>query len=214
MKKYTILLFAVLMLLAVACIPTLASATTKYVTLEDGPGHVVNVRSEASLSGNVLTTLTYGSTVDVTFTRGDWSHVEFYDYVKHKEFDGFIKSEYLTSTRPTNAEWLYRYGTSTLSQSDTYNSYVWRLQNDLNFFATKNGDYYLNWFLLDVDGRYGSNTIDAVKYAQMEFRLDEDGICGYMTKEYLFKWMKQKGYITAPDDPTPYYPTDESIYDF
>lgn len=187
MKKYISLILVVL-LAAFVCAPTFASAATKYVDLDDGPGHTVNVRARASRNSTVLCSITYGSAVNVSGYSGEWAHVDFYNPEDREYYDGYIMSQYLASSVPTDCYWIAYYGTESHRLTSSVKAGCRNLQSDINSYIRHVGDQ-VSWYPLTLDGICGPNTVEAIRYIQYDLNLPVDGIAGNMTKEYLYKYL-------------------------
>lgn len=82
------------------------------------------------------------------------------------------------------------------------NQQIRNLQNDLNTlrfkytaFCTPGSSYY--YAQLTADGKYGTNTTNAVKCIQRYFNLDADGACGVNTKNRIWNAL---GYQPVADE--------------
>ncbi len=62
--------------------------------VKTGNGKNVNMRSEPTLNGDVLTTVPNGAQVSVMISGGGWS------YVRYRQTDGYIMSKFLTHKAP------------------------------------------------------------------------------------------------------------------
>lgn len=176
MKKLLVLALVVMSVMAIA-VPALAT-TTKYVSVSQGPGHTVNLRASASLNSAILDQPTYGSAIYVTSSGSTWSAVTYYNPVTEVTYNGYIMSQYLVSSIPTDCYWIVRYGTIDHKYTDRWKAGCEELQTDLN---TELG------LSLVVDGICGNNTVAAIRSFQSQNNLVVDGVAGNRTKEYLYK---------------------------
>lgn len=176
-KKLVALALVAVSLFAIA-IPVMAATTTKYVKVSDGPGHTVNIRASASTSSRVLATATYGSAIYVNSTSNGWSSVTYYDPVKKQEYSGYISSEYLVSSIPSDTLWIEMYGTRDHKLTSTKYAGCDELQASLNRTLGTS---------LSCDGICGAKTVTAIKDFQRANNLTVDGVAGNRTKEYLYK---------------------------
>lgn len=176
-KKLVALALVAASLFAIA-IPVMAATTTKYVKVSDGPGHTVNIRASASTGSRVLATATYGSAIYVNSTSNGWSSVTYYDPVKRQEYNGYISSEYLVNSIPSDTYWIQLYGTRDHKLTNSWYEGCEELQIDLN------NNLGLS---LSEDGYCGAKTVEAIKQFQRANNLSADGVAGNRTKEYLYK---------------------------
>ena len=179
MKHIKKIVSLILVLLTVFALTVPASATTtKYVKVSQGPGHTVNIRKSPNTTSQILDTATYGSAIYVNYTSNGWSSVTFYTPVTGIEHDGYISSEYLVNSIPSDTYWIVLYGTRDHKLTNSRYDGCSALQEDLNRMLALD---------LDTDGICGAQTVEAIKQFQRDNNLTADGIAGNRTKEYLYK---------------------------
>lgn len=184
MKKSFIkrLVALALVIVSLFSMTAMAAAETMYVNVPQGPSYTVNIRKTANIGGTWLGAITYGSAVTVLGTSGDWTQIKCYDASNGKSYgestNAFIKTEFLSSTIPSNCYWIARYGTTDHRYTNSVKTGCAALQEDLN------DDLGLN---LTTDGICGNATVAAIRQFQQKYGLTVDGIAGNLTKEYLYK---------------------------
>ena len=185
MKRILALALVIVSVMAVAA-PALA-ASTMYVTVPQGRGYYVNLRASQSTSSSVLAKPTYGSAITVNSSGSTWSSVSYYDPVTKNTSNGYIQSQYLTSSIPTDCYWILQYGTIDHRYTNSEKTGCDILQGDLNDYFQFYGSTSYSWYPLVEDGICGNNTVNAIRQFQRENNLTVDGIAGNRTKEYLYK---------------------------
>lgn len=176
MKKLIALALVAISVVAVA-LPAMA-ATTNYVKVQ-GPGYTVNVRDA---NGTKIGAITHGSAVYVLGSSGTKKQIRCHDYATDISYGNnsaaYIESKFLSSSIPTNAAWISRYGTVNHKLTNSWKAGCAELQQDLNRTVAS---------ALKADGICGTQTVNAIKSFQSVFGLTQDGIAGNRTKEYLYK---------------------------
>ncbi len=177
MKKLIALALVAISLFALS-IPAMAATVTRYVQVPQGPGYTVNLRRTASTSSQILDRPTYGSAIYVSANNGTWSTVTYYNPVTKVTHNGFIQSQYLVSSIPSDTYWIVRYGTVDHRLTNSWKAGCQELQEDLNA--------ELGLSLIE-DGICGTQTVNAIRTFQGQNNLSVDGVAGNRTKEYLYK---------------------------
>lgn len=163
-KRY----FGRLIAATLAMLTLLSFAAPGALALSYGTTQVrVNVRSSASQTSGVLTTVNKGTNVAVLGTSGEWTKVRTGKYV------GYIRSDMLTTAKDS---------TKTTVKKDVKHDDVKILQVALTILGHYSGD---------ISGNAGDKTIAAIKAFQTANQLKADGICGRAT------WSKLSSVLAA-----------------
>lgn len=177
MKKFITLVLAILTLTAI-CVPAMA-AVTKYVTATP------NVNFRETPGGDLIDRIPYGASVSEhstsTVNGVKWS------YVTYNGDDGYVQTQYLSTTRPTSSS-------HPTTQSQAFGSYT--LKKGQTSYYVKNLQIALNHLGFNAgseDGIFGSGTLTAVNNYQKAKGLTADGLVGSGTKSAL--WSDASSYL-------------------
>jgi uncharacterized protein YraI len=184
-KKLIALALVVVSVLAVT-IPAMAYTQTpvsgtRYITSSNG--NPVNVRTGPGTGYSLAAvgTFSVGTQVSLQYQATGTDNQTWYKVVNSSNHGGWVRGDFLTtngSGSGTNT-WLYRYGEDVLGPSDSYNSYVKTLQQDLMILG-----YSLP--IYGDDGYFGDETTAAVVLFQQQHGLTADGYVGDQTKAELW----------------------------
>ncbi len=162
-------------------VTTLGEAATKSGTVKITDGYL-NLRSSASTSSSVVTTLSDGQAVTILGTSGDWYKVT--AIVNGTTYTGYAKSEYITvgaAVTPAKEECPYTEPTATVRQGDSGESVKW-----VQWHLYKLGYLEKN----DIDGDFGPTTLAAVISFQEDSNLDADGLVGALSRAAMIEAYK------------------------
>ncbi len=162
-------------------VTTSGEAATKSGTVKITDGYL-NLRSSASTSGSVVTTLSNGQAVTIIGTSGDWYKVT--AKVNGTTYTGYAHSDYITvgaAVTPTKEECPYAEPTATVRQGDSGESVRW-----VQWHLYKLG--YLE--KSDIDGSFGPTTLGAVIKFQEDNNLDADGLVGSLSRAAMIEAYK------------------------
>ena len=190
-----------LMALALAIVSVFAFATpaaaktavsgTRYITSANGNPVNVRIGPGTNYALAPIGTMPVGTKVTLQYKDTATDGTTWYELVNSNNKGGWVRSDFLTSTSPTQAAYEARYGTRNYSPSSTSYELFKNVQRDLKtwFDITGRTNYAVYPYLSNYDGVYGSHTAVAViEFQQAMFSnpADQDGIVGPKTKEALY----------------------------
>ena len=138
----------------------------------------VNVRSEASTSSKVVSSLNPGKGFYIINYAGEWCHVRLYDDENGKEMKGYVFAEYVTETRPEprlETKTIERGGITFVyptSYSDEYKDVKFTLFEIDGGNSEIESNFTVAGFTIKVEG----NITGSSKYAYLNYTsYDKDG---------------------------------------